>query len=1015
MLERIAIGNCSRRHAVPVFRFALALVTLLVLSDRPALAINRDRALTQALLRKWQIQQGLPQPTITAITQTSDGALWLGTEAGLYRFDGVRFEEAAVIHGEPLDEIWVNELAEDLAGNLWIATRSRGLIMLRDGEVMRFESPVPFPMKQISCLLVAKNGDVWAGGEGGVARSHNGTFRRYGADDGLNIPVVRDMTQAADGTIWFGGNGEDLYSFLNDNFVARAPLHGRVVNSLLADRTGRIWAGTNRGLLHLEGAEAELTTYVALNQDPVEFVHETRDGTLWAGTRNGLVRLNSRQIERYGTRDGLTQSTVLTIFEDHEGSLWAGTKNGLNQFVDRMTMPLTTTEGLPTNEAGPIAQDSSGTVWIGTLGGGLCRYNGRRCEVAANKKMGLVGSGIRSLVAVPDGGLWVATAQGLCLWRDGKAVTTLERDDGLPTQEVSVIALDRAGLLWIGTPKGLFTYDGTVVARFEELVETPPVAVHSLLIGDKGEVIAATSRGVFQIKDRIATPLPGKAEWLRNVHAMHIGPDGEYWLAARGYGLLLIKGDQTTQFTIEDGLFDDEIVGIVRHEKRDELWFGCSRGIFSIHRHQLFDFAAGRRSELTSWSLSPTDALRTVECQRLAQPAVTSTADGRIWFSTIHGIIAVDPMKLDRKLPTPRVQITRLLVNGRPTSTHLPIEVKPGPLNLSIRYSANSYASPTRTLFRYRLDGFDKQWIEAGSRREAFYTNLSPGTYTFQVGALNPGEEWTDSLNAIELTLAASFWQTRWFPLAVGGLIGACVWGVLRLRVLRVRARLNTILAERTRIARELHDTLIQGFSGVTMQMQALSARFEDPAMRRAIGEVIQDAGACLREARQSVAGLRNSVGTSMGLSAAIEQTARQLTETRDVRLHLELPPRAPQLPVEVEFNLLRIAQEAIANAARHANARTIDVALRQHPGRLALRIHDDGIGFSVSDRERQPQSHYGLIGMRERSRQISADLTIESRPGGGTTILVDLPLASNDSTRGPVPTAQPMESMSHD
>ncbi len=1016
MLERNAIGICSRRHAVPVFRFALALVALLVLSDRPVLAINRDRALTQALLRKWQIQQGLPQPTITAITQTSDGTLWLGTEAGLYRFDGIRFEGASVIQGEPLDEVWVNDLAEDRSGNLWIATRSHGLMTLRNGEVMRFASPVKFPMRQVNCLLVDKDGDIWAGGDGGVAKSHEGTFRRYGPVDGLSVPMVRDMAQGADGTIWFGGNGDKLCAFREGNFIAQAPTHGRIVNSLMVDRQGRLWAGTNRGLLSLDSAtQTELSLYTAPNQEAVECVVETRDGTVWAGTRNGLVRLNGREIERYGTRDGLTQSTVVTIYEDHEGNLWAGTKNGLNQFVDRMTMPLTTTEGLPTNEAGPIMQDSRGTVWIGTNGGGLCRYNGRRCEVVANKKTGLVASGIRSLAAAPDDGLWVATAQGLCLWRDGKAVTTLERDDGLPTQEVSCIALDGAGVLWIGTPRGLFTYDGTAIARFEEFAQTPPVAVHCLAIGHGGELIAATSTGVFHIKEGRADPVPGRADWLRNVHAILIGPDGEHWLAARGYGLLLIKGDQTTQFTIEDGLFDDEIVGIVRHEKRDELWFGCSRGIFSIHRHQLFDFAAGRRRELSPWSLSPTDALRTVECQRLAQPAVTSTADGRIWFSTIHGVIAVDPMKLDRKLPTPRVQVTNLLVNGRPTPTHLPIDVKPGPLNLSIRYSANSYASPTRTLFRYRLQGFDKQWIEAGTRREAFYTNLSPGKYTFQVGALNPGEKWTDSLNAIELTLAASFWQTPWFPATAGTLIVIGVWVFLRLRVLRVRERLNTVLAERARIARELHDTLIQGFSGVTMQMQALSARFEDPAMRRAIGEVIQDAGACLREARQSVAGLRNSVGTSMGLSAAIEQTAKQLTETRDVRLHLELPPRAPQLPVEVEFNLLRIAQEAIANAARHANARTIDVALQQHPGRLALRIHDDGVGFSVSDRERQPQSHYGLIGMRERSRQISADLTIESRPGGGTTVLVDLPLASLDSTRGPVPTVQTMESMSHD
>ncbi|HVJ68133.1 MAG TPA: two-component regulator propeller domain-containing protein, partial [Caulifigura sp.] len=683
----------------------------------------------------------------------------------------------------------------------------------------------------------------------------------------------------------------------------------------------------------------------------------------------------------------------------HEGSLWVGTKNGLNQFVDRRTLPLTETEGLPNNDAGPVVQDPQGRIWIGTLNG-LARYNGRRCEKAASKKKdGLPGDGIQSLAVAGDSGLWVATNMGVCLWRDNKVVTTLGKNEGLPVNGVSCIALDGSGILWLGTPKGLFTFDGTSLSRFDEMPDAATAAVQTLTRSG-ADLLAATSSGVFRISGGHAVALPGDAEWLRSVYAINVGPDGELWMAARGRGLLLIQGDKSTPITVTDGLFDDEIVGIARHEGRDELWMGCSRGIFSVKREQLLNFVAGKQRQFKCWSLSPTESLRTVECQRRAQPAVSQTSDGRIWFSTIHGVIAVDPEKMDRGLPVPKVEVTRLLVNGRPTHAQGPITVTPGPLNLSIRYTANSYASPTRTLFRYRLDGFDKQWIDAGARREAFYTNLSPGTYTFHVSALNPGDPWTDLPNPIQITVGAAFWQTPWFPVLAGALVLGGVWGYLRLRVLKVRTRMDAIISERTRIARELHDTLIQGFSGVTMQMQAVSARVGDPNLRSAISEIIQDAGACLREARQSVAGLRNSVGTSMGLSKAIEQTARQLTETRDVRLQLELPESAPTLPVEVEFNLLRIAQEAITNAARHSNARTIDVSLMKQPGRLALRVRDDGIGFTVTDRERTTQ-HYGLVGMRERSRQISADLTIESRPGVGTTILVDLPLAADESLRG--------------
>lgn len=992
----------TTRRTVPVLRWVLAFAVLLCSVDS-TLAIDSQRALTQALLRKWQIQQGLPQPTITIVAQSSDGTLWLGTQAGLYHFDGVRFDSALVIDGDPLDGIWVNDLCEDKSGNLWIATRSDGLLSLRDGEVTRFGSPVAFPMRQVNCLMLDRAGDLWAGGEGGIARYHDHTFTRYDRSDGLGILNVRDMVQAVDGSIWIGGNGTGLCEFRGGLFVDGRAQPDRMVNVLIADRDRGVWAGTSRGLVRIQGDQE--TSIEHLADDAVECLAQTLDGTLWAGTRNGLCRLTATpldprsDVERFGTRDGLTQSTVLTIYEDHEGGLWVGTKHGLNQLIDRRTLPLTTTEGLPTNEAGPIVQDDSGRVWIGTLGGGLARYDGRRCETVATQKSGLPSNRLRALAAGKNSDLWIASDGGVCQWRDGEVVQTLTRQDGLPANNVTCLALDDAGILWAGTPDGVARYNGSAFERVNADSSNASASVFALLNAGPQGMVVATSEGVFKISDGKTTPFSGNAEWLRNVTAMAAGPDGEFWLAARGYGLLQVQGDKATPYTVADGLFDDEIVGIALD--RDTLWMGCSRGIFSVPRQQLQDFAAGRLRQLDCWSLSPTEALRTVECQRAAQPAVTRTSDGHIWFSTIHGVIVVNPATLIRGLPTPKVDVTRLLVNGRPTQKNEPLTVPPGPLNLSVRYAAHSYTSPTRTVFRYRLDGFDKDWILAGSRREAFYTNLPPGKYTFRVSAANPNEPWTDAPETVEVTLTASFWQSPWFPAISGLVVLGSVWVFLRLRVLQVRTRMDAIVSERARIARELHDTLIQGFSGVTMQMQAVSARVEDSALRQSIQEVIEDAGACLREARQSVAGLRNSLGTSMGLSAAIEQSARQLTETRDVRLQLELPSNAPNLPVEVEFNLLRIAQEAIANAARHASARTIDVALLQQPGRLALRVRDDGVGFSVAERERTDHPHYGLIGMRERSRQISADLTIDSRPGAGTTILVDLPVGGDVNTGG--------------
>jgi len=994
----------SNPRAVPVVRFVLAMV-LVVSGSRAALAIDSQRALTQALLRKWQIQQGLPQPTITVVAQTSDGTLWLGTQAGLYQFDGVRFEPALVTDGPSLDDLWINDLCEDSTGRVWIATRSEGLFSWRHGEVVNHAPLLGNFMRRVNCLMLDHSGQLWAGGEGGIAVYDRGTFRRYQRSDGLNIQNIKDIAQATDRSIWIGGDGRGLAVWKDQKFSDVPSAAKSVVNALLADSDGSIIAGTNFGVLRFNGQAAPVRLAEKLREETVECLARTRDGVVWAGTRNGLSRLIGEEVESLGTKAGLTQSTVLTICEDHEGTLWVGTKHGLNQLTDRRTLPLTESEGLPTNDAGAIAQDPNGQIWIGTLGQGLAKYDGRRCAVVANRRPKLPSRSLLSLAATADGGLWAGTKAGVFLWRDGQIVTQMSRPEGLPHHNVNALAIDDRGHLWIGTEKGLVVFDGTSVkAPVDDpaLAKSNVNALHDA--GPKG-VLCSTSNGVYLVHEGKATSLPGDEGWLRDVHTVEIGPEGEFWLAARGRGLMLVNGGEVAYFTVADGLFDDEIAGIACADD-DSLWMGCSRGIFSVPRSSLLRFARGKhQGPLGGISLSISEAQRTVECQRNVHPAVFKARNGDIWFSTIHGVIAVDPKKLDGDFPPPRPVVKRLLVNGQPTSPDQPIVVSPGSLNLSLRYTSNSLSWPTRTTFRYQLLGFDKDWIYAGTRREAFYTNLSPGTYTFRVSAAGINQPWTDSTIPVQVTLRAAFWQTPWFPALLGLLALAGVSLFLRLRVLRVRTRMNAIVSERARIARELHDTLIQGFSGVTMQMQAVSAKVGDPELKTVINDVIADAGACLREARQSVAGLRNSMGTSMGLAAALEQTARQLTETRDVRLQLELPDSTPHLPVEVQFNLLRIAQEAITNATRHANARTIDVALTPKAGRLALRVHDDGVGFAVPERETPDQRHYGLIGMRERSRQISADLTIESKPGAGTTILVDLPLAGIEQS---APAAQP-------
>jgi signal transduction histidine kinase len=372
--------------------------------------------------------------------------------------------------------------------------------------------------------------------------------------------------------------------------------------------------------------------------------------------------------------------------------------------------------------------------------------------------------------------------------------------------------------------------------------------------------------------------------------------------------------------------------------------------------------------------------------------------DGSIWFSTIHGVIIIDPAHFRRVLPAPAVGVEEVQVNGQEVNPGQVKRLPPGAANFYFRYTALSFASPARITFRHKLEGFDKDWVEAGSRREAFYTNLPAGSYTFRVSAANLDAPWSEAEHPLAFTLEPRFYQTRWFIPLVVALVALVAGVAARLRVLQVKARMNAVVAERSRIARELHDTLIQGFSGVTMQMQGLAARLRASTERQTLEEIIHDAGHCLSEARRSVGGLRADPGNGpaqpTGLAAAVAQAARQLTETRDVRLELRLAPTPANLPADVEYNVLRIAQEAITNAVRHSGAGTIEVTLASTPEQLSLTVRDDGAGFAANGREHPQPGHYGLIGMRERAAQVQGKLQVESAPGEGTTIRLELNVA---------------------
>lgn len=966
-------------------RFGVFLLAAIAL--RPAMGLDPSRTLTQYAHRIWQTQQGLPQGTIYSILQTHDGYLWLGSQTGLIRFDGVRFETLENIRPSAPSNVWIRSAIEDSHHVVWLATGESGLFRMEGDGVTRYLSS-----GNVQCVAEAKNGDTWACTTNGLARIREGKVSTFLADNNIHAAC-----EAGDGTIWAAGDQATVSAWDGTKFTTRR------IQKLPADTEIRalqcsgdkLWAGTTAGLIEIsKSGERLFTSRDGLADSRVLCLSESKDGSLWIGTRNGFSRLRNGEIESYRPQEGLSQSTVFSIFEDVEGSLWVGTKNGLNQFLSGRALPYTANEGLPSNDTGPILQDAHGDIWIGTLGAGLARFDGKRFAVMSSKQ-GLKSNTIYTLASDPAGALWVGTTSGINRLRNGKVDASYSTAEGLPSANIRALFITRGGTLWAGTEKGpaVFAHGAfTVPKNIPGELRGPIAAMNE---DRDGRVYLATEHdGLYVYQNGEAHELLQDGASIHDVDALYSDPDGLVWIGTEGGGLRLLDHGKMATFRIRDGMFDNEIYGITRDD-RDRLWMACSKGLFSVNRSDLLKFAAGTLKKITSSPHSPMDAQRTIECRSGVQPGSVRTEDGRIWFSTIRGLYVFDPNRLALNIPPPPVVIEETTVNGERAEPQAIAAIAPGLKNLEFTYSGLTFLQPNRITFRYILEGFDKKWIQAGTRREAFYTNLPPGGYRFRVTACNSDDVCNEAGSSVSFSLAPHFYQRGWFPPLCALALGLAGWMFYQLRIRqldgRLREQFNLILTERSRIARELHDTLIQGLSGITMEMQALAGRLRSPEEKATLEDIVRDAGTCLSETRRSVAGLRSAQGPDSGLAAAIAQAAKQITEAKAVRLKLKLDKGPSELSPEVQYNLLRIASEAMNNAVKHSGAKVIEVALESTAESLRLSVKDDGAGFSRENGNVRP-GHYGLIGMKERAAQIGAELKLASEPGRGTTVSVLLP-----------------------
>jgi ligand-binding sensor domain-containing protein/serine phosphatase RsbU (regulator of sigma subunit) len=790
----------------------VAVAILLAMAPAPAHALDPATPITAYIHDIWRSKDGLPQDTVQAIAQTRDGYLWLGTLEGLARFDGVRFTTFDTGNTPELRHNVVLALAAGQGGELWIGTYGGGLYRHQGGVFKRFSMADGLPSDHVRAVYLAPGGALWIGTTGGLAKIEGEELTALTTQGGLPSDRVMSIIEDHEGSLWVGTSGGGVARRRREDgvftrFGAEHGLSSNFVWSIHEDRDHAIWISTEGGGLNRfkDGAFRVFRREDGLPSDRVMPVLADQNRNLWIGTDAGLSRLPADSAGSFAThsaRTGLAKDNIRALFEDVEGSLWIGASDGgLNRLRDRRVSVLTSRGGLSASSIRTVYEGRDGSVWIGTDGGGLNRVKDGRVSVLTTRD-GLGHDDVWSILEDTSGDLWVGSAGGgISRLRDGRPFAVLTTKDGLSSDAVSAIYQDRKGRIWIGSQGG--GVDRFEDGRVERGALGPMLAgtLVSVLHEDRaGDLWVGTSgAGLFRWRAGSVTRFT-TAEGLGSdlVLSLHEDARGGLWIATSGGGISLLKGDRIATFREKDGLYDDLAYQILE-DGRGHLWMSCNRGIYRVRRSDLEDFAAGRMGAFTSQAYGTADGLSSNECNGRVQPAGTRTRDGRLWFPTMDGVVIIDPERLSSNTRPPPVLIEEVLVDKRPIASEA--VVPPGRKDIEIRYTALSFAAPSRVLFKYMLVGFDSDWVQAGTRRVAYYTNIPPGDYVFRVIACNEDAVWNEEGAAFAFHLEPHIYQRPWFYGAGALLVLLAGVGVHRLRVRRLKqreAKLVRLVAART-------------------------------------------------------------------------------------------------------------------------------------------------------------------------------------------------------------------------
>jgi ligand-binding sensor domain-containing protein/tRNA A-37 threonylcarbamoyl transferase component Bud32 len=746
------------------------MIGLLIVGE--GLALDPGKAVTQYIINGWDDDNGLPQNTVRTLLQTGDGYLWIGTEEGLARFDGLKFASFDSTNTLEIRNNFIFTLFEDSRRRLWIGTVGGGLLMHQNGGFTCFSEKEGLANNVIHCIVEDRGKNIWIGTDGGgIYRFDGSGFTVFNTQHGVPHNNVRSAYIDRSGKLWIG-TSKGLAYLDNNTFVQygeNEALSNSIINAICQDSNANFWIGADTGFYFKEKGKTKFIrpkSGSGLETKKISAVFEDRHKNLWLGTAgSGLIRYSNGTFSLLTKADGLSDDEILCINEDREGGLWVGTAyGGVNQLRDGKFTTITVKEGLSDNIIFPIYEDSSGYLWIGS-NNGLNRYKDGRF-IHITKKNGLTNNVIDSLYEDHRGFIWVGTDDGLNRLRNTPD-RVIKVGEYCRKQYVLAIGEDRDGNIWAGTLQGIMKIEKNR-RNCREISEDNGLAsnvINSIYNDRSGDLWISTYRAGFTVYRDGKLTLFTQKQGLSSNSIFYIYEDNEgvLWIGSNN-GLTRLKDGKFKAYTKKDGLFHNNIFQVLE-DNRGNLWMSCNKGIFRVDKQDLNDAADGKTEGIECVVYGREDGMKTNECNGGFQWAGCKTADGRLWFPTTRGVVTIDPGHIPINNVIPPLFVEQVLLDGISSAPGQGVNIRPGVKHVEFHYTAPAFLNPQKVKFKYKLEGYDEEWVDVGTQRTAWYTNLDGGTYRFRVIACNDDGLWNKKGTAAAVIVIPPFWKTWWFTI----------------------------------------------------------------------------------------------------------------------------------------------------------------------------------------------------------------------------------------------------------